>query len=687
MTGSVDRVSGSPGEALPGWTGRWAIGSDHCLDPDPAPVGLRSRDELESDDINALGALAEALDDALTSGSWRTLDSTPLLSGHNDATFELQRRERDLETQLASLARICERFITRLGERAELLPVARVRRPARRALERLGAHTEDWAGRTLAGPVPRRAMAITRENDPDIYENRMVAELVHPILSTALAQRIHQLSRVRDDLADLTRAEDEGTYSRRNRIYRFWGEDAQHAAVSSNQVRQTLRTLEALAARIQNLRGSTLVRLMRGRRTGQRTLRRTNVIENDRNYHAAGLLWTAFEKEPIVEESPEERRRRLKHRHQSFDNYVLGLVVRALNDLGYQPADDQIPSGGSPVTLSGPWGQVVLDRDDASVLTIRSNGTNTRFVPLLDFLSTDDKPETISERWQSVHKASTGLTVVVYLAASDAALRVQDGQAMPLTSAGLDTPNDSESTTAVPVSPLETTSLERLARAVAIAVQTPALAAYPVPITLPTGRIPRRLIDHLTKAAVTRRGLSPLFYRRDPDHLDLRRPLTRDESVNLDHVLQQLIERTGSAGWERDLVREIAGLSEAITTASNAVRPLLTCPSCEHKADTTQIPRDDDTLLVVCQSCNTSWGHHRCGQCQSRIPFIEPERKVRNPDVNGPGWVERILGRDALASPCWARTAPIRYICPTCRVCPVTGTPGGSNCTRCSDLR
>jgi hypothetical protein len=40
--------------------------------------------------------------------------------------------------------------------------------------------------------------------------------------------------------------------------------------------------------------------------------------------------------------------------HRAFDNYVLGLVVRALDDLGYAPGEDEMPTGNNPVALHGP---------------------------------------------------------------------------------------------------------------------------------------------------------------------------------------------------------------------------------------------------------------------------------------------------------------------------------------------
>jgi hypothetical protein len=359
-------------------------------------------------------------------------------------------------------------------------------------------------------------MAITREDDADLYENRMVAELVHPILSTALTRRLHHLRRVQADLADLTQAEDEGTHLRKGRLYRFWGEDSERAAMSSNQVSETLRTLEALAAWITSLRASTLSRLMRGRRTGQRSLRRTNVITNDRHYRATGLVWVAFERPPQADETRDDRRRHILRRHRAFDNYVFGLVVRAMAGLDYRPTNDHLPRDGRPVDLRGPWGTATLGRDGAGVLTIDSHGVDTRIVPLLDLVDPDDGPDVVADRWQSVRDAARRPTVVVHLTAFDTVRRLPSAQATPLASAGLDTPVADGSTVAVPVSPIETTSLERLSRAVAIAIRTPALTAYPATITLPTGKIPRRLIDHLADADITEPGLSPLLYRPRP---------------------------------------------------------------------------------------------------------------------------------------------------------------------------
>jgi hypothetical protein len=680
VTPTHDRLSGGVGAPEDGWTGRWAEGATHLLDP---ATGSDRRDAAESDDLDAVVSLEANLVAAVGSGSWLAVTDVPLLAGHDDDALQVQLREQILQANVASIARVCDRFITRLGERSELLPVSRVKKPARQALERLSAHTEDWAARTLSGPVPRRALAVTREEDADLYENRMVTELVHPILTTALSDRIRRLRRLTSDLADLERARDEGTHYRRRRLYTFWGADAARAAESSSHATQTLKQLESLAAWAQSLRRSTLAVALRGRRTGQRSLRNTNVIANDRHYRAAGLVWAAYEREPEADESPEDRHRRFRSRHRAFDDYVLCLIVRALGDLGYIPQEDEIPDGRRSIIVNGAWGDATIERAPDGAITLTSHHRSSRFVPLVDVVGPADEHPAIAERWASLVYAVREPSVVVYLASSAAMRNLPRDLASRMLSAGPDQVDRDVPIAGVPVSPLETTSLERVARAVADALQSPALLDYPRAVLMRGDRVPRRLIDYLVSSDLTQRGLSPLFYRSGTDTISVRRPLSSSESSSLEAVVRQLKDRTRAPGWERDLAAEIASLDSAIESAAASLAGLLTCPLCGARADTSQVGRDADVFVITCRSCEGRWGHESCGECRTRIPIIEPERDLRNPDAVGPGWVERIYGQDALSSPCWARTVAGRYVCPECRSCSLSAAAEGANCVRC----
>lgn len=679
MSSEHDRLSGMRSTRRPGWTGRWASGASHLLDP---VTGSESRDLATSEDIDAIASLRQTLEEAAATGSWKQFVGAPLLAGHDEDTLRLEQRERLLSEKLPSIAHITERFITRLGERAELLPVARVKRPARRALERLAAHTEDWAGRTLSGPVPRRALAVTRDEDANLYENRMVAELVHPILSSALLARIRKLRRLVSDLAELNPAQHVGTYQRTERLYSFWGDDAEKAAESHVQAAATLEALEKLAAWIQALRGSALLLLLKGKSTGQRSLRRTNVIINDRHYRASGEVWTAFERPEMAVESAEDKQERLVGRLEAFDLYVLGLVVRALNDLGYRPAADSLPGPGESVALVGSWGQADLFRGQDGVLTLMCLESSTRIVPLIDVLGPDDDHEALGERWGELEAAAQAPTLVVYLAGAAAIRNNPDhGLAAAMSSARDDALVSRGALVGVPASPLETTSLERVARGVSSALRIPPLIAYPPEIVASDGPLPARIVDHLVSADIGQRNLSPLFAREDG--LRLRRPLTPTEQTSLDAVVADLSAGVRGSDWQRDFGKYISGLKASFERAAASVLLLLTCPVCSEQAGAGSVQREGDVFKIKCLNCGTRWGHERCGNCQARIPIIEPDQRLLNPEITGPGWVERIYGQDALSSPCWARTAANRYICPECRVCPLANEARGSGCSRC----
>ncbi|MEU8080720.1 hypothetical protein AB0B31_35340 [Catellatospora citrea] len=653
------------------------------LDTASAPNDARTHDDILSDDLDALATLEKSLADARASGRWTVLATCQLLASHDDETLRLQAREQILIQHIGSIARVCSRFITRLGERTELLPVARVKRPARRAIDRLVGHTEDWAARTLAGPIPRRALAVTRIEDADLYENRMVVELIHSILDADLRSRINLLRRLKQDLADLERAQHEGTRLRLDRLYRFWGAEAINAGNATGRAFETVRALEELLTRVQALRGSELGTILRGRRTGQRSLRRTNVTDNDRHYRAAGIVWREYERPEVERESTDARHERLEARHRLFDDYVLSLIARSLDNLAFSPAADQVPLPGQPATLDGPWGPVTVYREHTGVTIIESAATRTRFVPLLDLFSPDADEAEVQERWRSLPNSSANPAVVIYLASSEHVRSVVHDLSLPVLSGGPDGPHGRSALVGVPVSPLETTSLERVARAVSLATLEPVLADYPPAIELLRGRLARRLIEHISGSNLAQEDLSPLFHRSNDDRIHLRRSLTTTERSRLDHVLTVLEQRTAARSWERDVAGEIAQLRGAFDTAEERVRRVLRCPGCGVTAGPEQVTRAGDVFSVTCRDCGFRWGHERCGGCQSRIPLLEPTRDVPNSEVTGLGWVERVFGRDALASPCWARTVPNRYVCAACGVCPISARSEGTACTRC----
>jgi hypothetical protein len=199
-------------------------------------------------------------------------------------------------------------------------------------------------------------------------------------------------------------------------------------------------------------------------------------------------------------------------------------------------------------------------------------------------------------------------TVVVYLAASKAIEELPLNLAAAMMSAGRDSADRDACLTGIPVSPLETTSLERVARAVSIALLQPALTAYPAEIRLGDGRVPERLINEILIAVPAQAGHSPLFHRPVDGSLMMRRPLTAAERMKLEGAIRQLTVKTSSPGWERDLTAEINLLGTAIESAADSLTGLLTCPLCQASADTREVDRDGAFFAITCQSCKARWG-------------------------------------------------------------------------------
>lgn len=686
MSSPIDRVSGRPSFSLDGWSGRWMYQGKHLLDTTSSDG--RSRDQIDSDALKSISALAVDVHTSLAAGTWQSFMSLSLLDRVSDDDANPGNDELLLEKHISSLEFICNKeHLTRIGEISEVIPVGRVRRPARRALDRLASHTEDWYGRSLQGPIPRRAMAILREEDANLYENRMVTELVHPILTSALMRRLRFLRKMQANLAELV-LHQEGTPARNRRLYEFWGLDADKARKSSDQVAQTVQLLDGLLRQAQKLRGSRLAELIGGRTSGSRTLRKTNVIQDHRHYRAAGLIWQAFQQGPVSSESSDERSLRLQERHHVYDGYALAFIIQALEGLGYRPSDKLkriVGVGTEEILLLGPWGECSLRRDVTGVVTLSSHGVQTRFVPLLDLIAESDSDELVKSRWESIAQAAIGPTVIIYLGSPDLLTQLSPKMAATLISSGKDLDISPRDVQAIPISPWEIASLERVSRAVRIAIQMPVLQAYPPPIRPDEGSIPSRIIQSLGSANIQERGFGALFHKFSPDSVSLRRPFSKTERERLDTFLDQLVKASNTSSWERDFKDHIPVLRGAIVKAEKLAEHLLNCPmGCREAATIREVTREDDVFLITCSSCKTRWGHEKCGLCSSRICIIESEDKILNPEVSGPGWVERILGRDALASPCWARVTPLRYICTECRRCNSEQVGMAAGCVRCT---
>ena len=262
----------SDGDVLvPGATENWTL----VRPDDTLPIrGNFLADSLpDEQDIAALLQLGELLRNKAEGGWLEWSDISPLAPGLDEAV-KPHPLEDSIERELNHLAAVCRNPRTHIHVETERVLVARARRIAPDAPAWLASHTEDWDHRKITGIQPRRILAEVREEQWDLYENRIAVRLIDALV-TWLRRRIAEVRRVLDDIFARMEGFDgsESTRYRTERICRLWGEAwARDANLGRQTAECTLRRLESLLYRVLGLMDSRLYqRISRARPSIGRT--------------------------------------------------------------------------------------------------------------------------------------------------------------------------------------------------------------------------------------------------------------------------------------------------------------------------------------------------------------------------------------------------------------------------------
>jgi len=325
---------------VPGTTGRWAL-----VRPGDAVATrgeLFGEESLGEQDVAAVLQLGQRLMSAETSaGGWlQWCDISPLAPGL-DKTVEPHPLERHIAEELVHLTEVCRNPSTHIRVETERVLASRARRISPHASTWLAAHTEDWDHRRLSGIQPRRILAEIREEQLDLYENRVAARLVDNLV-TWLRRRIFEVRRVLEDIFVRLEHFDVSTTGNRRRterICKLWGE-AWKATHGREAAMRTLERLEGLLYGVLALMDSPLHRRVPRRAQVPLELRMTNLLSNHDAYRGVARLWHHWARLAVPRApSPGELYARHQELCRSFDAWCMLVVVRACA-LRWQPADD-----------------------------------------------------------------------------------------------------------------------------------------------------------------------------------------------------------------------------------------------------------------------------------------------------------------------------------------------------------
>lgn len=676
-------VNGRPADAgdvlAPGATGDWAL--VRTGDTIPTRGGFLADALPDEQDVEALLQLGEQLQDRdKVKGGWLEWRKTSPLAPGLEKAVRPHSLEDCIEDEIDHLVAVCRKPRTHIRVDTERVLVARARRIAPGAPAWLASHTEDWDHRKITGIEPRRILAEVREERWDIYENRVAVRLVDNLVEW-LRQRIAEVSRVLDDI--LVRMDfassASGTRHRADRIYRLWGETWE-ASHGRDIAERTLRRLEHLLYRLLGLMDSKLYRHISRRTPAPRSLRMTNLLSNDDDYHGIARLWHDWSR--LAAPRPLSLRQlyaRHQDLHHAFDAWCMLVIVRACSQLGLDPTENEdleseIRPGGAVQLGKGyriewePAGAIKLANEDRPLL---------RFVPLIHVLEHAKGRESVATRVASLVEAVAAAnhwTVILHPAVP--------GEPPHDTLAGIGNPPDprthdgsgfSGAIDFMRVSPFSIDTVERVSRAIRWATLVPRMLSYPPTLPAIRGHDIRNGTWRVNRGETHWALVRPLHpgelselnivgrletARKDRDCKKQEREKVEDElrqarrdgrrTPELRRRLRLLLEPLRVA---EDAVKRWEEFERHFRKACDSLTTLTTCPACRQEGAEFE-PRDD-CFAARCSStsCGCEW-ELRPGP-GGRIPVFSRSGTDLDARAAGgvPNWVDDVLGCDVLAIP------------------------------------
>lgn len=655
-------------------------------------------DELESESIRTLG---EHLKQLITEeGRWCDwLDIVPLVPSMSEAV-EILPLEQKIRESFGHLESVCTKPRAHLHVEVERVNIAKARRVPASAPAYLAAHTEDWDRPLLKGVLPKRVLAEVRHDQIDIYENRVAARLIDNLLFY-LQRRIQVVSKLLKVFTDKENYSSKagGTYLRQNRILKLWGN-----SIDSNEGRKkaerTLKELEWLKYKLMGLMDSALYREVPKRSYVATTLRMTNILANDQQYRHVAELWTEWSKSGFAKsKSPKEVYSAYQELCNGLDAFATLLVVRALDELGYAPADDTLLeklSPGSTFPVAGNGIRFDFSWDLDGTVSLLLGKFRLRFISFANnfaLCANKDQMQTVLDKCKALAGDEREKIVLLYASSdeyksSSLPLEIQRS----LHTVGNDPrTNMPPSVGLLPVSPWEIGSVERVARALRWYLDSERFLDCPITLSVDkTGTIDLKAgirdgwIEVLNGEVKVMRPPMDFEWQQ----LDLARQLlqaqrrlvdTETEHERLSAELREAVRdgKTGTLNQQKKaaqqekvaldkMVESLKGLVADFESARAKMESLVVCPACGTTADSKlhfEI-RGRGSFHCECPDCGSWWGTRICDGGH-KFSVMLPG-KWHEAETSLAGWEDVTYGSDLLAVPEKSKRGEWGFVCPVC---------------------
>jgi hypothetical protein len=632
-------------------------------------------------------------------------ETSPLsiLAPETAIAIQIQPLEKIIKDAIPHLEEICHRPRSYLKMETEKLPVARVQRIAPHAIAYLTSHTEDWECKTFRGIRPKNVLSLVREELLDIYENRVTVRLIDRLLDY-LRRRIRNVEKLKNELEQvLNFSKVLQSIHRRNceRICHLWGENFD-AAPQLKVAKETLDFLQQIKQKLLTLIDTDLYKVIPRSAKVQGTLRNTNILIGDRHYREIAKLWREWSK---------WNSKKSKTAQQLFDFYQQTIngfdafccllcskvLMKTERDRGFgYSSDAALPERGQLYSLqqdSHKESEALNFRwlDDGSIQLESEKLGILKFIPLVAQLAESPDEQTseqILKLLESVIDQANSQpyrTIILYFGTAQDVSKISPKLRRYFNTIGNDLLNSDfksdRKLALLPVSPFDILSTERVARAVQWWIYSQKYSAYPIKNGLEF-RLPDELLRQLQQSGA-------MSQSHQNNQLLVMRPLSLSDrkvfTSNLHSMIKREEAKGNSARGEVVRLRQLENLPESV---DQEFESFLTCPTCpaNYSANSFDINLENignDCFEAHCQSCNTTWGLQRCGQCQTNYPYIK--LGGANPEISdrSVGWCDRVFGRDVLAVPCFDNNNLQFYICSNCGSCGNSSQSSSYSCQRC----
>lgn len=668
---------------IPGIDGRWSV-------VEAANGSLKRGDFIldflpDQQDINALQALGGILlDSKKAAEGWLGWCSTSPLAPHLDQAITVHPFEDVIEKEIDHLDAVCCRPQTHIRIETEAVLVSKARKLDRNIYTRLATHTEDWLHRKITGVQPRRILAQIREEQWDLYENRISVRLVDH-LTQWLRQRIREVQRVRDNV--LARIEDYNinpgiNWRRSHRLCALWGESFDNRS-GKDQADQTINRLETLLYRTLRLMDSVLYRAIPRRAPASRILRMTNLFTNHDHYRGVARLWQAWSQYATHKTLSQSA---LYREHQQmlrgYNAWCMLLIIRALEQIKIEANDNELEciiSLSSVINLKSghslewhPHGILILSKQGIPLV---------RFIPLLHALSSRKSnflKECIAKIAQEIVDVQSW-TIILHPAIP------QSPSADLISNIGIHPPqpNMTGAIDFIEVSPFLLDSVERVARAIRWAILVPKFLSYPPHIrSVPTEYITQfsNKLRQYDKGWILIQGINIKEMKNIEEDAEEAERIYSEKQEERERIDDELRQVRGNRDRMKELniqkrillpiiaenkltYKQLFTFKESLKDALSIIEYLQKCPICSQKSSL--YFHEKNCFEVTCSDnkCMATWGLRYDPELRVRIPFMLPGNTTV-PNDYLPQRVDDIFGCDILAVPTVNQNGELEFLPP-----------------------